>query len=122
MERKVFFTLIHKRGFTGVKQVDGFKFGINDHELYGYVDDEKNNVYIIDPKTGRSVYNLPNFCEYQGINAIKHAVDSLIEDKHILEAFESKRHTEKYELMKEVFNFFSHGAELEEKMRTSQLN
>lgn len=41
MERKVFFTLIHKRDFTGIKQVDGFEFSIKNIEFYGYVDTEK---------------------------------------------------------------------------------
>ena len=116
MERKVFFTLIHKRDYTGVKQVDGFEFSIYDNNFYGYLNKENNKVYIIDPQTGRSIYDLPNFYEYQEINAIKHTVDSLKEDQHILEAFESKRHSEKYELMKEIFRSFSHGAELEERL------
>ena len=114
MERKVFFTLIHKSDSTGIKKVDGFKFSINDNEFYGYIDNEKNKVYIIDPKTGRSVYDLPNFCEYQEIDAIKHTVDSLMKDKHILEAFELESHTKKYKLMKEIFKSFLHGMELEE--------
>ena len=54
---------------------------------------KKNKVYIIDPKTGRSVYDLPVFDDYRGINAIKYTVDSLKEDEHTLEAFELKRHT-----------------------------
>lgn len=117
MKRKVFFTLIHKRDFTGIKQVDGFEFSIKNIEFYGYVDNEKNKVYIIDPKTGRSVYDLPVFDDCQEINAIKYTVDRLIEDEHILKAFELKRHAEKYELMKEVFNFFLRGAELEKKCK-----
>ena len=117
MERKVFFTLIHKRDFTAIKQVDGFEFSIKNIEFYGYVDTEKNKVYIIDPKTGRSVYDLPVFDDYRGINAIKYTVDSLKEDEHTLEAFELKRHTEKYKLMKKAFNSFLRGAELEKRCK-----
>ena len=117
MKRKVFFTLIHKRDFTGIKQVDGFEFSIKNIEFYGYVDTEKNKVYIIDPKTGRSVYDLPVFDDYRGINAIKYTVDSLKEDEHTLEAFELKRHTEKYKLMKKAFNSFLRGAELEKRCK-----
>ena len=117
MKRKVFFTLIHKRNFIGVKQVDGFEFIINNTEFYGDVDNEKNKAYIIDPKTGRSIYDLPVFDDYQGINAIKYTVDSLKEDEHTLEAFELKRHTEKYELMEKSFDSLLHGAELEKRCK-----
>ena len=55
MERKVFFTLIHKRDFTGIKQVDGFEFSIKNIEFYGYVDTEKKIRFILlTPKLGEA--------------------------------------------------------------------
>lgn len=118
MERKVFYTLIHKGYSTGIEQKDGYEFEISGKKFYGYINNESCKAYIIDPETGRSIYNYPTVDEYQGINVMKYTIDRLMEDTYILEAFESKKSTPKYELMKEIFKSFLYGAELEERLKT----
>lgn len=118
MKGKVFYTLIHKRNFSGIKQVEGYEFAINGNKFYGYISSESNKAYIIDPETGLSIYDYPIVEECQGINTIKYAIDRLTEDGYILEAFEKERDTEKYGLMQETFRSYLHASELEEKLRT----
>lgn len=121
MKGKVFYTLIHKRNFSGIKQVEGYEFAINGNKFYGYANKESNKVYIIDPETGTSIYDYPIFDdECQEINAMKYTIDRLMEDEYILEAFEKKRDTEKYGLMQETFQSYLHASELEEKLNTNK--
>lgn len=118
MERKVFYALIHKKGSTGIEQKEGYEFEINNNKFYGYINNESCKVYIIDPETGRSIYNYPIDDKYQEINVMKYTIDRLTEDEYVLAAFESKKNSPKYELMKKIFKFFFAGAELEEKLKT----
>lgn len=106
MKGKVFYTMIHKRNFSGIEQVEGYEFAINGNKFYGYISSESNKAYIIDPETGRSIYDYPIFDEGQEINAMKYTIDRLMEDEYILEEFERKKNSPEYESMKEIFKFF----------------
>lgn len=119
MERKVFYTLIHKRVSIGIEQKDGYEFEINNKKFYGYINNESCKAYVIDPGTGRSIYSYPTYDEYQGINAMKYTINRLMEDESVLEVFERKKNSPKYALMQEIFKSFLHVVELEEKLKTN---
>ncbi len=118
MERKVFYVLVHRRCSVGIERVEGYEFEINGENFYGYADNESRKVYIVDPDSGRSIYMHPIIRRQQGVKTTESAIDGLMRDKSILEAFKKKKGTKEYGLMQEIFRSFLHGAELEREIKT----
>ena len=116
MERKVFYTIQHKKGILGIEQKDGFEFEINNKKFNGYVN-EYGDAHIIDPETGLSLYR----CYVEDISTeigrVKYAVDKLLQNKDKLQLLEEIKSSEVYQMMIDMFNAFKKGVELSEKIK-----
>ena len=115
IKRKVFRSLTRRNNEMGIKELDGFEAEIGERR-YNVYRNGYNTVHIVDPATGRSIFNC-HVTEISDMNTAKAAVKEFYRTGDSLNRFLEMTKTEEYKTFVDIFDAFEHAWELEEGLK-----
>ena len=115
IKRKVFRSLTRRNNEIGIKEVNGFEAEIGERR-YNVYRNGYNTVHIVDPATGRSIFNC-HVTEISDMNAAKAAVKEFYRTGDSLNRFLEMTKTEEYKTLVDIFDAFELAWELEEGLK-----
>ena len=115
IKRKVFRSLTRRNNEIGIKEVNGFEAEIGERR-YNVYRNGYNTVHIVDPATGRSIFNC-HVTEISDMNAAKAAVTEFYRTGDSLNRFLEMTKTEEYKTLVDIFDAFELAWELEEGLK-----
>ena len=115
IKRKVFRSLTRRNNEMGIKELDGFEAEIGERR-YNVYRNGYNTVHIVDPATGRSIFNC-HVTEISDMNTAKAAVKEFYRTGDSLNRFLEMTKTEEYKTLVDIFDAFEHAWELEEGLK-----
>ncbi len=115
IKRKVFRSLTRRNNEIGIKEVNGFEAEIGERR-YNVYRNGYNTVHIVDPATGRSIFNC-HVTEISDMNTAKAAVKEFYRTGDSLNRFLEMTKTEEYKTLVDIFDAFELAWELEEGLK-----
>ena len=115
IKRKVFRSLTRRNNEMGIKELDGFEAEIGERR-YNVYRNGYNTVHIVDPATGRSIFNC-HVTEISDMNTAKAAVKEFYRTGDSLNRFLEMTKTEEYKTFVDIFDAFELAWELEEGLK-----
>lgn len=76
MERKIFNTLVKRKGITSIEIQNGYELEIAGRKFYGYMNEDQR-VYIIDPRNGLAIIA----CDYDFVDYDESTAQEVMEDE-----------------------------------------
>lgn len=126
MKRKIFYSLHREKGIKRCVEHNGFETEVDGVKFNVYVRKD-GVVYIIDPKTGYSVFAYDYIDGWNGKDEIpkkhklvKNGIVQLKGKPEILENLKKEKETETYRILQQIFKTYKKAADLEKRLEREE--